>query len=58
MQQQSKKQMVIRGRIEGDPYTGHLFIQREPDGKSIELEEFVESNFHDRTVVEIVVTEV
>lgn len=53
-----KKILTLKGVIDGDPYTGHVYMRRDEDGRNVEIEEVISSNFHDGAKVEIVITEV
>ena len=50
------KTMTIKGRLDCDPH--HLYVVRDADNREVELDDWIEANFKDGSVVEIVVSEV
>ena len=50
------KRVVLKGRLDCDPH--HLYVVRDADNREVELDDWIEANFKDGSVVEIVVSEV
>jgi hypothetical protein len=53
----AKKRMSLKGRLDCDPATGHVYLIRESDSRSVEIEDWLETNFRDRTLIELDVSE-